>query len=129
MTSSYGCELCSKVYSAVKILYRHQRKEHGDTFTPRVVVGVSVDTLIQCPDCDITCKYKTELARHSALVHARNNKCDVCNKVFASGVDLQRHNAFVHGATTVQGSTSRAVLPMLDVCARLQAHKLPRQST
>jgi hypothetical protein len=62
--------------------------------------------------------------RHLALVHARNNKCDVCNKVFASGVDLQRHNLLVHNAPpgpTAQAAASRQyyhVLGVYDMCAR-----------
>ena len=70
------CRLCTEVFSTVRELNTHHRKDHG---------------IVKCPKCERYFSTQSSLDRHSYSHGELKFSCDVCGKGFAFQSRLDQH--------------------------------------
>ena len=70
------CRLCTEIFSTVKELKTHHRKDHG---------------IVKCPRCERYFSTQSSLDRHSYSHGELKFSCDVCGKGFAFQSRLNQH--------------------------------------
>ena len=96
------CDLCNNVLRSKMIFYKHDRKKHNGYFARKSKrEGGNIHGLITPPFCCVLCerRFKTQkaLSRHEKDKHNNYvNKCDYCQKGFASIASLVNHTRQAH---------------------------------
>lgn len=88
------CAVCSQNFDTELLLLQHM-SEHPDYKIEVKVENEAHETLLQCPDCDLTFNKQRSLSMHMRRHKNKNNKkefiCDACGKVFNMKYQLKRH--------------------------------------
>ena len=96
------CDLCNNVLRSKMIFYKHDRKKHNGYFARKSErEGGDINGLINPPFCCVLCerRFKTQkaLSRHEKDKHNNYvNKCNYCQKGFASIASLVNHARQAH---------------------------------
>ncbi|XP_075976572.1 uncharacterized protein LOC142976881 [Anticarsia gemmatalis] len=87
------CGLCNQHFESNSLLLDHVLIEHASSKVK--VENEAQETMLQCPDCDLTFSKQRSLSMHMRRHKNKNNKkefiCDTCGKVFSMKHQLKRH--------------------------------------
>ncbi|XP_046862318.1 zinc finger protein 431-like isoform X2 [Xenia sp. Carnegie-2017] len=91
-SSRVTCNICSKVFSSISNLRKHQKKHEKNGYPP-----IEKKRLYKCSECIETFLNEKDLEVHrSTHVGIVPIKCNDCGEVFAQKNMLRRHHAVVH---------------------------------
>ena len=93
------CLICSRTFTNLSHLTRHQNQIHPDSTSSFFVIGAQRD----CTACLASFTSKTELDQHTARIHG----CPDCGRTFTDIANMFRHITNKHGGVMCAGCSRR----------------------
>ena len=104
---SFECEHCDRTYSSKKALTLHSKTKH---------LAIKYD----CDLCDMKFATPATKLNHIYTTHKRRFHCNACDKTFAFGSRLARHNLIKHGIKSLEKKSVKNVKIVMYKCEKIK---------